>query len=155
MVAAGFANGATASRSIGDDFGSRGNRRTGEISDGDFPEGRDTPQQDLIVLAVVSRGDGGDERRLTRGSPAASARTHATDVGVVDLDFSLQSLAFVAFQHDLPELVLHHPRRRLGDAETPGQFEAGHAFLGLRDVIDGFEPDAQSQLARRENQYLP
>ena len=69
------------------------------------------------------------------------------DIGVVHLDFSLQLLARVTFEHDLPEFVLHHPGGRLGDAKAATEFDAGNALFGLRDVIDRLEPDAQPQLA--------
>ena len=62
------------------------------------------------------------------------------DIGVVHLHESLQTLARVAFQHDLPEFMLHHPGGRLGDAELAAEFDAGNAFLRLHDVIDRLEP---------------
>ena len=47
--------------------------------------------------------------------------------------------------------MLHHPGGRLGDAEPAAEFDAGNAFLGLRDMIDRLEPDAQRQFACGEN----
>src|SRR5664279_237191 len=139
------------SQSVGSDVGSGRERRAGKLADRDFTERLDAPQDDLIGLAVLGRGDGCDERRLALCAAPASARMSPADIGVVHLHDSLQALARVALQHDLPEFMLHHPGGRLGDAKSAAEFDAGNAFLGLRDVIDRLEPDAQRQFARGEN----
>jgi hypothetical protein len=81
----------------------------------------------------------------------ASAGAFAAEIGVVHLNLALQALGRVALQHDPFELVLHLPRRRLGDAKPSRKFDAGNSFLGLREQIDGLEPQPQPQLARGED----
>ena len=64
----GFGDSEETSQSIGSDVGSGRQRRTGEFADGEFTERLDAPQDDLIGLAVLGRGDGRNKRR-----PAACA----------------------------------------------------------------------------------
>ena len=127
-----------------------GERRSGELADRDKAERFDRPQDDLIGFSVVRCGDRRHERRLALGPSSAPTRTSAADAGVVHLHGAFQSLARVALEHDLRELVFHYPSCRLGDAEPATQFDAGDAFLGLRQEKDSLEPDAQRQLAGGE-----
>ncbi|HEY4969823.1 MAG TPA: hypothetical protein VII35_07950, partial [Steroidobacteraceae bacterium] len=60
----GLGDGEETSQSIGSDVGSGRERRAGELADREFTERLDAPQDDLIGLAVLGRGDGRDERRL-------------------------------------------------------------------------------------------
>ena len=92
-------------------------RRAGEFADREFTERLHPPQDNLIRLAILCRGDGGDERRLARSAAPPSAGALAADIGVVHLDLAFQFLALIAFEHDLRELVFHHPGRGLSDAE--------------------------------------
>ncbi len=137
-------------KTVGQHLGVGGERRSGEFADRDKAERFDRPQDDLIRFSVFGCGDRRHERRLALGPPSAPARTSAADVGVVHLDGAFQSLARVALEHDLRELVFRHPSRGLGDAEPATQFDAGDAFLGLRNEKDSLEPDAQRQLAGGE-----
>ncbi len=137
-------------KTVGQDLGVGGERRSGELADRDKAERFDRAQDDLIRFSVFRRADRRHERRLALGASSAWARTSAADVCVVHLDGAFQSLARVALEHDLRELVLHYPGCRLGDAEPATQFDAGDAFLGLREEKDSLEPDAQRQLAAGE-----
>src|SRR5271154_228829 len=100
-----------------------------ELSDGKAAEGFDGPKDDLIGLAIVGCRDRSDEWRLACCAPPAPAGPGAADIGVVHLDVALQAFAGVALQHDLSELVLHHPSGRLGDAKASAEFDTGNALL--------------------------
>ena len=104
---------------VGDDIGAGLERGACELSDRKAAEGFDGPKDDLIWLAIVRCRDRSDERRLACCAALAAAGPGAADIGVVHLDVAFQAFARVTLQHDLGELVLHHPSRRLGDAKAP------------------------------------
>ena len=60
---------------------------------------------------------------------ARGGRTGRRHIGVVHLDVAFQAFARVTLQHDLSELVLHHPGSRLGDAKASTEFDTGNALL--------------------------
>lgn len=96
--------------------------------------------------------DGGDDRRLAgRAASPLATRALPTEIGVVHLDAADQALLGVALHHDLLELVLDRPRRRLGDAEAAAEFQAGDALLALGQVIEGTKPAPQRKLGRGED----
>src|ERR1700741_4070034 len=83
-------------------------------------------------LALWRGLDGGDERRLAKGSASSlAAGAFATEVGIVQFDTSSQTLAGIALHHDLLQLVLDLPGRGLRHPETTAQLDAGDALLAL------------------------
>ena len=72
-------------KTVGQDSGVGGERRSGELADRDKAERFDRPQDDLIGFSVVRCGDRRHERRLALGPSSAPTRTSAADVGVVHL----------------------------------------------------------------------
>ncbi len=106
-------------------------------------------------FAVRRRLDRRDKGRLAIGPASDGTGTLAAEIGVVHLNLAFQPLRRVALQHDLFELVLHFPGGVLCDPEPPRQFQTGDALFGLREVIHGGKPQAQRQLARREDGSRP
>src|SRR5271165_5913462 len=78
---------------------------------------------------IVRCRDRSDERRLACCAAPAAAGPGAAEIGDVHLDVAFQAFARVTLQHDLSELVLHHPSSRLGDAKASTEFDTGNALL--------------------------
>jgi hypothetical protein len=76
--------------------------------------------------------------------------TFATEIGVVDLDPADHTLAGIALEHDLLQLVLDLPGGGLRHPEATAQLDAGDALLGLGQVIDR----TKSQPQRRPDHRL-
>ena len=109
-------------------------------------------QLDPLGLAVVGGFDSGDERPFSGAAAATLAvGTFAAEIGVVHFDATIERLSGLPLHHDLGELVLDLPGRRLRHAEASPQLDRGDALLRLRQVIHGREPDRQRQFRRGEN----
>jgi hypothetical protein len=124
----------------------------GEPRDRMAAKAGDPAQLQANRLAVLGGFDRGDERRLARraASPLAAGAL-AAEVGVIDLDAPGESLAGVAFEHDLRKLMLDFPGGGLGYAEAAAEFDAGDALLALSQMIDRPEPQPQRQLGRSKD----
>src|SRR5271167_142690 len=125
----GLGDSGEACQTVGDDIGAGVEGGACEPSDRKAAEGFDGPKDDLIRLAIVGCRDRSDERRLACCAAPAAAGPGAADIGVVHLDVAFQAFARVTLQHDLSELVLHHPSSRLGDAKSSTEFDTGNALL--------------------------
>ena len=130
-------------------------RRVRKSGDRRSAEPFDAAKGDLIGFAVAGRGNGSYERRLACGAASTGSGAAAADIGVVHPHVALQALGRVALHHGLGEFVLEGPGGCLGDAKPPAEFEARDALLGLGEEIHGLEPEAQPQLARREDRSRP
>src|SRR5208337_1938269 len=129
VLASGLGDSSEACQTVGDDVGSRLERGACEHSDRKTAKGFDGPKDDLIWLAIVRCRDRSDERRLACCAAPAAAGPGAAEIGVVHLDVAFQAFARVTLQHDLSELVLHHPSSRLGDAKASTKLDTGNALL--------------------------
>ena len=109
-------------------------------------EAGDAAEFDALRPAIVG-GLNRHDNRLLAGAAAASFASVAlaAKVGVVHLDAAMEPLALAGDAHDLGELGLDLPRRRLRDAEPPAQLDGGDALLGLGDEVHGTEPGRERQ----------
>jgi len=57
----------------------------------------------------------------------------------------------LALRHHLHQLALRSPSCGLGDPKSPGQLDAGDAFIRLDDQIHRSEPESERQIGRLEN----
>ena len=151
MGASGLGHAGKAAEPIGHGVNACLKRRARKSGDRNFAEPGDAAKDDLIGFAIAGRGNGGQERRFSRGAASTGSGAAAADIGVVHLHVAFQSLGRVALHHDLGEFVFERPGGCLRDAEPPSKFETGDAFLGLGQQIHGLEPKAQPELAGRED----
>src|SRR5512144_288317 len=149
---AGRGDAAEARQTIADDGASGIQAAPGEGLDLAAPEAAHPAQLEAHRPAFGGGLDGGDDRRLAgRAASPLATRALPAEIGVVHLDAADQALVGIALQHHLLELVLDHPRCRLGDAEAAAELQAGDAPLALGQVIEGTNPAAQRQFGRRED----
>ena len=152
VAASGARDGGEAGEAVANDGAGGIEALLGEARNRGAAKARDAPQLQANGLAFRRGLDGGDERRLAGGTASAlAARARAADVGIVDLDAPAQPFGAVAFEHDLTKFVLDLPGGGLRHPEASTEFDAGDPLLGLGQVIEGAEPDAQLQLGRGEN----
>jgi len=152
VAASSILDGGEAGEAVADDGASWTEALLCEGGDGRVAETDDAPELHANGFAFRRGLDGGEERRFAGGAASAlAAGTLAADVGVVDLDAPAQPLGAVALEHDLAEFVLDLPCGCLCHPETPTELDAGDPLLGLGQVIERTEPDAQFQLGRRED----
>src|SRR5512144_431621 len=149
---AGRGDAAEARQTIADDGASGIQAAPGEGLDLAAPEAAHPAQLEARRPAVGGGLDGGDDRRLAgRAASPLATRALPAEIGVVHLDAADQALLGIAPHHDLLELVLDRPCRRLGDAEAAAELQAGDALLALGQVIESTKPGAQRELGRRED----
>ena len=111
-----------------------------------------TAQLQAVWLALRCGLDRRHDRRLARRTAAPfAAVVLPAEIGIVDLDPSLQALCGVPLHHRLHQFVLDLPGGGLGDAKPAAQLDAGDAALTLSEVVHSAKPGAQRHLSRRKN----
>jgi hypothetical protein len=152
MGAPGLGHGPEAGQAVADDRAGRIEATFGKNRNRVITEAGDPPQLQLHRLALRRGFDGGDERRLTRGTSAAlAAGALSAEVDVVQFNSPTQLLGGVTFHHHLSQLMLDLPGGGLGHAEATAQLDAGDALLALGQVIHGAEPQPQRHMGRGED----
>src|SRR3546814_18778843 len=80
-----------AGQSIGEHGAARGQMGLGPLADCDHAEARDRSEFDAQGVALVTEGDGGDERDLVLRAPADFATAAlAAQVGIIDLALAIE-----------------------------------------------------------------
>ena len=75
----------------------------------------------------------------------------STEIGVVHLNTSSQTLLLVAFVHGLHQLLLHRPGRLVVDTQLTRQVQGRYALFVLSESVDSQKPNAQRQFGVGEN----
>src|SRR3954464_4449099 len=151
--AAGLSPRRPAGQAVADDGGAGGEVALGDPLDLLLAEALDHAQPQPPRPPLGSGLDRGHDRRLAGGAPAAlAALALPTEVGVVDLDPTLElRLAGLALRHRPHQLLLHQPGRGLLDAEPSPQLDRADPVLALGQVVDGREPGGERQLGVLEH----
>lgn len=112
-------------------------------------EAGDTPDLDVLGLAVRRRLDGQHDRLLAGAAPAHfSPSARAAQIPVVHFDAAFEPPVVACESHHLGELRLDLLLRGPGRAEAAVELRRGDALFGRRDQIHGAEPDGERQLRR-------
>ena len=133
-------------QSIGEHSAARGQMCFGPLADCDQVETRDRSEFDAQGVALVTEGDGGDERDLVLRAPADFATAAlAAQVGIIDLDLAIEHVTRLTIGHRLHQLVVDEPSGRIAHPEVALECERRQSGLGLADQVDREEPGRQRQ----------
>lgn len=102
-------------------------------------------QHGLTGLGGLHRGN---ERHLVRRAPASLAGGLAAEVGVVDLNASIELTRVLSFHHDMQELVLHQPGRFVAHPQVALELQGRDVVFCLREQVHGPKPAHQRQFGR-------
>ena len=135
-------------RAIADHVAARSQVATGPLPHvlvGEVRHRRQAHVQGAAIGAGLHRSDEG--RLVGCATPAVDmARALPAEVGIVDLQTPLQTVALIALRHGLHQLVLHEPRRFVGHAQLALERQGADGVLVLREQVHGQEPPPQGQV---------
>ena len=135
-----------AGQSIGEHGAARSQMGLGPLADCDHAEARDRREFDAQGVALVTEGDGGDERDLVLRAPADFATAAlAAQVGIIDLDLAIENVTRLTIGHRLHQFVVDEPSGRIAHPEVALECERRQSGLGLADQVDRQEPGGQRQ----------
>ena len=135
-------------QTVRDHMTASGQMLLGPTGDFWFAKAPDHGELDPLRMALIIGLHGGHKRRLATGAASALAATSlTTQIGVIHLHQTRQTLFLTALEHHLHQLVLHPPGRIVGDAQLSMQLYRRDAFLGLGQKVDRLKPDRQRQFA--------
>ena len=118
---------------------------TGKIS---FAKAPDHGELDPLRMALIIGLHGGHKRCLATGAAFALATTSlTTQIGVIHLQQTRQTLFLTAPGHHLHQFVPHPPRRIVGNAQLSMQLHCRDTLFGLGQKVDRLKPDRQWQFA--------
>ena len=147
VPAAGVGNAAKAFEPVGEDGGAFGDDFLGHALHPLSLEAGDAAQLDPPGAAILRGLNRHDNRLLARAAaPRLAARVLTTEIGIIHLDPAIEPHALAGDAHDLGELGLDLPGRRLRDAEPAAELNRADPLLGLGDQIHGAEPSRQRHL---------
>src|SRR3546814_15699504 len=108
----------------------------GPLADCDHAESRDRSEFDAQGVALVTEGDGGDERELVLRAPADFATAAlAAQVGIIDLDLAIENVTRLTIGHRLHQFVDAETSGRIANPESSEEGGAGKA--GVRTCRAG------------------
>ena len=102
-------------------------------------------------FSVFCRFNCCDEGNFIGRSAPAFARFFTTNVSIVNFNPTRQLLALLMFQHDLHQLVLHHPGGVVAHPDIATQLHRRHTGLVLGQQINCQEPLTQWQIGVLKN----
>ena len=113
-----------------------------------FAKAPDHGELDALRTTFIIGLHGGHKGCLATGAASAFAATSlTTQIGVIHLHQTRQTLFLTTLEHHLHQFVLHPPRRIVGNAQLSMQLHCRDAFFGLGQKVDRLKPNRQWQFA--------
>lgn len=100
------------------------------------------------MAGLVQRDRSHDRDLVLRSPSCLAARSFSAEIGVIQLDLSLQDVGLLPLSHGPEDLVVQQPGGVVVHPQTAAQLKGRDAGLGLADQVEGQKPLGQRQLGR-------